>query len=148
VYSKTIIDISKPTTQSIDSVKALLAWKGHPTNPLPCDVSLENGRLVLVLSNKKDCFYVVTARECSCPSATYRHNGPCKHQRKYFPEAKAATKPTASILPERKPFKPFLEDEVKSASSFELVDTLADPSPRDLAYHSIQEDKALWPCEA
>lgn len=85
-----------PVTQSLDAVKALLTWKGHPVNPLPTDVSLDNGRLVLVLNNKKDAFYTCTARACSCPSATYRHNGPCKHQRKYFPEAKAATKNTAS----------------------------------------------------
>jgi hypothetical protein len=77
-----------PVTQSIDAVKALLTWKGHPVSPLPADVSMDNGRLVLILSNKKDCYYVATARACSCPSATYRHNGPCKHQRKYFPVAK------------------------------------------------------------
>jgi hypothetical protein len=80
---KTLINIEKPTTQAVDAVKALLAWKGHPINPLPADVSRENGRMVLILSNKKDCFYVTTARACSCPAAVY-HHGPCKHQRKYF----------------------------------------------------------------
>jgi len=29
----------------------------------------------------------VTAKSCSCPAATY-HHGPCKHQRKYFPQPK------------------------------------------------------------
>ena len=48
---------------------------------------------MLVLSNKKDCFYVTTARACSCPAAVYNH-GPCKHQRKHFAEQIA--KPTAS----------------------------------------------------
>jgi len=95
-------------TQSVDAIEGLLAFVGRAGDPLPGDVTLNNGRLVLVLSNQKDCYYVVTARECSCPSATYRHNGPCKHQRKYFPVAKAATKPTASEpLIQRGGFKPF-----------------------------------------
>jgi hypothetical protein len=72
-----------PVTQSIDAVKALLTWKGHPFNPLPADVSMDNGRLVLVLSNKKDSYYTATATKCSCPAATF-HQGLCKHQRKFF----------------------------------------------------------------
>lgn len=76
-----------PITQSVDAVKALLSWKGHPVSPLPADVSMDNGRLILVLSNKKDSYYTVTATKCSCPTANY-HQGPCKHQRKYFPVAK------------------------------------------------------------
>jgi hypothetical protein len=88
MQSKTILKVENPTTQSIDSVKSLLAYVGRASDPLPSDVTLDNGRLVLVLSNKKDSYYTVTAAACSCPSATYRHNGPCKHQRKYFPVAK------------------------------------------------------------
>jgi hypothetical protein len=96
-----------PVTQSIDAVKALLAWKGHPINPLPSDVTLDNGRLVLILNNKKDAYYTCTARACSCPSATYRHNGPCKHQRKYFHEVMATTKANDSEpLITRGGFKP------------------------------------------
>jgi hypothetical protein len=86
-----------PVTQSVDAIKSLLAFVGRSADTQPADVSLDNGRLVLVLNNKKDAYYTCTARACSCPSATYRHNGPCKHQRKYFPEAKATTTmPTAS----------------------------------------------------
>jgi len=81
---KTIFDGASPKTQSIDAVKALLAWRGRGSDPLPSDVSLDNGRVVLVLSNKKDVYYVVTPKACSCPSQTYR-GGPCKHQRRYFP---------------------------------------------------------------
>ena len=77
--------VSSPVTQSVPAVKALLQWKKIASDPLPADLSLDNGRLVLVLSNKKDVFYTVTAKACSCPSATY-HGGRCKHQRKYFPE--------------------------------------------------------------
>jgi hypothetical protein len=88
-----------PVTQSIDAVKALLAWKGHPVNPLPADVSLDNGRLVLILSNKKDAYYTCTVAKCSCPGNQFRHT--CKHMRKYFPETArpAAITEPGSIRP-------------------------------------------------
>lgn len=84
---KTLLASSGPITQRIDAVKALLAWKQVSSDPLPHEVSLDSGRLVLVLSKKKDCYYVTTANGCSCPAATY-HNGPCKHQKKYFAQPK------------------------------------------------------------
>jgi hypothetical protein len=53
---------------------------------------------------------------------------------------------------ERKPFKPFLEDEGKpekvSASSFEMVDTTTDANPREVAYHEMAETRQYWPLEA
>jgi hypothetical protein len=149
---RTILKIESPTTQSIDSVKALLSWRGRAADPLPSFIEMgkEESLLMLVLSNKKDCFYVTTSRACSCPAHNWHPGSRCKHQRKYFPEVKAATRPTDSIMPERKAFKPFIEDRptAKASSSFLLVDTLADPSTRDLAYHSIKEDREFWPCEA
>jgi len=81
-------EVESPKTQSIAAVKSLLTWKKVAIDPLPQDISLENGRLVMVLSNKKDAYYTVTSRTCSCPAATYHHHGPCKHQRKYFPQPK------------------------------------------------------------
>jgi hypothetical protein len=147
--TKTIINIEKPITQSVEAVKALLSWRGRAADPLPSFIEMgkEESRLVLVLSNKQDAYYTVTARDCSCPAAIY-HHGPCKHQRKYFPESKAATKPAAIVM-ERKPFKPFIEDEARpakvSAPSFEMVDTTPDANPREVAYWSIQEDKTMLP---
>jgi hypothetical protein len=92
-----------PVTQSIEAVKALLIWKGHTTNPLSADVSLDNGRLVLVLSNKKDVYYTVTPTKCSCPAATYHPGQPCKHQRKYFgAKLEQAATASESIRPECK----------------------------------------------
>jgi hypothetical protein len=142
-----------PVTQSIEAVKALLTWKGHPVNPLPADVSVDNGRLVLVLSNKKDAYYTVTARACSCPGNQFRHS--CKHIRKYFPqEQTVATKPvTTDNLIERGGFKPFDElpgeerAENISSSSLSAIDC-HDTTALDVAYHSIREDKILWPLEA
>ena len=77
-------------TQSVDVIKSLLAYVGRASDPMPSVVSLDNGRMVLVLSNKKDAYYITTATKCSCPAASY-HHGPCKHIRKYFPQPVAAT---------------------------------------------------------
>ena len=77
-----------PKTQSIEAVKALLAFKKVASDPLPQEVSLDGGRLVLVLSNKKDAYYVTTPKSCSCPSAVYHPGVACKHSKKYFPQPK------------------------------------------------------------
>jgi hypothetical protein len=92
-----------PITLSFDAVKALLTWKGHPFDPLPAYVCLDNGRLVLVLSNKKDVFYTVTPTKCSCSAATYHPGQPCKHQRRFFPQEQVAiVAESGSIRPECK----------------------------------------------
>jgi hypothetical protein len=144
-----------PITQSVEAVRALLQWKKIASDPLPADVSLDNGRLVLVLSNKKDVFYTVTATKCSCPSAAYR-GGRCKHMRHYFPQEQvvAATEPS-SIRPEGKwpgglngPVDNIPgEEKVPVSSSLSIIDC-HDTSDKDAAYWSIQEDKTMWPAEA
>lgn len=92
-----------PKTQTVDAIKSLLSWKGRSSDPLPefVEIGEEDHRLVLVLSNKKDVYYVTTARICSCPSASYRPGKPCKHQRRYFSEqiAKPAREEMESIRP-------------------------------------------------
>ena len=82
---KTHLDSVSPITQSIEAVKSLLAYVGRASDPLPTSFEMPGERCVLVLSNKKDVYYTVTQKACSCPSATYRPGQPCKHQRKYFP---------------------------------------------------------------
>ena len=81
-----------PVTQSLAAIKSLLAYVGRASDPMPSDVSLDNGRLVLILSYKKDAYYTCTAARCSCPGNQFRHN--CKHMRKYFPET---AKPAATV---------------------------------------------------
>lgn len=92
-----------PITQSFEAVKALLTWKGRAVDPLPSVVEFasegEESRLVLVLSNKKNGYYTVTAKACSCPSATYHPGQPCKHQRKYFGTRSNAAAEGGSIRP-------------------------------------------------
>lgn len=125
-----------PVTQSVAAIKSLLAFVGRASDPMPSDVSLDNGRLVLVLSNKKDAYYTVTATKCSCPAASY-HHGPCKHQRKYFPQSEAVQSKLKASEPliKRGGFKPFDElpgERAAKASSLSAI---------DVAYHSIREDR-------
>jgi len=98
-----------PVSQSIDAVKALLTWKGRALDPLPSVVAFANegeeSRLMLVLSNQKDNYYVVTPTACSCPTRTDRPGEPCKHIRKYF-GAKQEQAVIGSIRPTDS-FEPF-----------------------------------------
>ena len=94
-----MIEVESPKTQSAEAIKSLLTWKKVSCDPMPADISLDNGRLVLVLSNKKDAYYTVTARACSCPAATYHPSQPCKHQRKYFPQLKKTQEDIKASLP-------------------------------------------------
>lgn len=101
---KLIYDGANPKTQSVEAVKALLSWRGRAVDPLPSKIEFMNhsddSRLMLILSNDKTAYYVVTQKACSCPAAIYSPGKPCKHQRKYFPVAKVeqSTEP-GSIRP-------------------------------------------------
>ena len=77
-----------PVTQSTKAIVELLNFLGKTSNPLPEAVELPS--MALVLSNKKDVYYVTAANSCSCPSAAYRPGQKCKHQRQYFPGIDAA----------------------------------------------------------
>ena len=138
-----------PITQSVEAVKNLLAFVGRSADPLPTDVTLDNGRLVLILSNKKDCFYAATASRCSCPSAAYR-GGRCKHQRKYFPE-EATTKPTANeSLVKRGGFRPVdtLPGEERAAKASLSVIDCHDTTEAEVAYFERKEAMEFLPLEA
>ena len=93
-----------PVTQSTTAVVSLLNYLGKSIDPLPDAVDLPG--MALVLSNKKDVYYVTAANSCSCPSASYRPGQKCKHQRRHFPEIDAAKEAaggdTGSILPSGK----------------------------------------------
>jgi len=86
-----------PLTQSLDAVVVLLNSLNRSTDPLPEVVDL--GTIKLVQSNKGDVYYTVTAKECSCPSFTYR-GGPCKHQRKHFARDKRSGQTMVETLEE------------------------------------------------
>jgi hypothetical protein len=80
-----IISIGSAVTQTSSAVVSLLKYLGKSFDPLPQTVNLPG--MVLVLSNKKDVYYITSESSCSCPSAAYRPGQLCKHQRKYFPGA-------------------------------------------------------------
>ena len=110
---KTLVQIENPTTQRTDAVEALAAFLHKPIEGGVLDL----GSLKLVKSNKGDAFYGVTATKCSCPSATYRHSGPCKHQRAHF-GAKVEQSTASEPLIQRGGFRPFDKmpgEEVKAA---------------------------------
>jgi hypothetical protein len=105
--ARTIIEMQNPVTQSLDAIKAFLTWKGRAVDPMPSTIEFmqEEGRMVLVLSNKKDSYYVVSSTKCSCSAATYHSGQLCKHIRKHFPQEQAATSSAAeagSIKPDAK----------------------------------------------
>jgi hypothetical protein len=119
---KTLIQIEKLQTQTVAAVKSLLSWRGRASDPLPSFVELGRGdnRLVLVLSNKKDAFYTVTANDCSCPAHNWYPGQRCKHQRLYFPEEHTTTKPAAAA-PNAGRWHghngPWIEDEARPAKA-------------------------------
>jgi hypothetical protein len=147
------VQVESPKTQSIDGVKALLAFVGRSSDPLPTDVSLDGGRLVLVLTGKRDAYYVATQKACSCPAAIWHPGHQCKHQRKYFADVAPSThtKPadTGTSLIKRGGFRPIdsLPGEERATSSLSVVDCF-DTRDIDAAYHSIKEDREMWPAEA
>jgi hypothetical protein len=141
-----------PVSQTVASVKALLQYKKIAIDPLPADVPLDNGRLVLVLSNKRDVYYTVTATACSCPANTYNPGQRCKHQRKHFPQEQVATvAESGSIRPDMRGFRLISplpgEERAAKAASLSIIDC-HDTSDKDAAYWSITEDKIMWPAEA
>jgi hypothetical protein len=150
VLNKTLL--ASPVTQSREAVKQLIAYHNHGKKPqeIP-DFYRLSSEMALVLNNKKDAYYVTTPKTCSCPAATY-HHGPCKHQRKYFPQQEAATPVSASEpLIKRGGFRPVdtlpSEERAAKAPSLSVIDCF-DTRDVDAAYHSIQEDKTMWPAEA
>ena len=73
---------TEPKSKSVEAVVELLRLLDRPLDPLPESIEIRDA--VLVLSSKKDTYYLVTPETCSCPSHTFRPCKPCKHQRKYF----------------------------------------------------------------
>lgn len=152
-----LLDGANPQTQTVAAVKALLAWRGRASDPLPEFVELNsNGsRCVLVLSNKKDCYYVTTAADCSCPAHNWHPGQRCKHQRKHFPEQQTA-KPAAIKQPNAGSWHgangPIIAPEetraAKAAPSIPLYIDMHDTSRAEVAYFERKEAVEFLPIEA
>lgn len=76
----TLVQIEKPTTQTVDSVKSLLSYIGRASDPMPIFVELKGG-VRLNRSKKGDCYYTTTPTECSCKARIFNPNTPCKHMK-------------------------------------------------------------------
>ncbi len=98
---KIIYEMESPKTQTLEAVENLATYLNKHIEGGVLDL----GTVKLVLSNKKDVFYTVSARSCSCPSHTYR-GGPCKHQRKHFPQPKSPEIAIDELLIKRGGFRP------------------------------------------
>jgi len=116
---KTLVEIQNPVTQTVDAVKALLAYMHRPAEPLPLFVAL-NDRVRLTLSKDKQAYYVTTAKGCSCPARIYNPAKPCKHMRAL--EVDIAKDGEESILPAnmRGGFKP-VDDDLLFAQTQEVA---------------------------
>jgi hypothetical protein len=100
-----LIENRKPTTQTKESVVALLAYCKRPSEPLPEFVELK-GSVRLTRSKKADCYYTTTLEECSCKSRTFNPGNPCKHMLTL--RADQANKiESESIRPKVPAFRPF-----------------------------------------
>jgi hypothetical protein len=103
MMNKTLFEGKSPLTQSAEAVKQLIAYQTYGREPAEMPPFYRLGsEMVLVLSNKKDAYYVVSPKACSCPSATYRPGQTCKHQRKFFPQ-KVGQVRTLNLADEIKP---------------------------------------------
>ncbi len=104
-------EVETPKMQTTEAVKALITYLNHGKEPaqLP-DFFRLTGEMVLVKSNRGDCYYVTTPTDCSCPARTYNPGKPCKHSRRYFPQPATVAKVAMDEpLIQRGGFKPFAE---------------------------------------
>ncbi len=95
-----ILNVETPKTQTVESVKAFLKWRGRVIDPLPVYVELAGG-VRLTRSKKGDAYYTTTSRDCSCPARAYNPGSPCKHM-----QALHAAMDNESIRPKMGSFKP------------------------------------------
>ena len=95
-----ILNVETPKTQTVESVKAFLKWRGRVIDPLPVYVELAGG-VRLTRSKKGDAYYTTTSRDCSCPARAYNPGAPCKHMK-----ALQAAMDNESIRPKVGAFRP------------------------------------------
>ncbi|MFA5378336.1 MAG: hypothetical protein WC455_21460 [Dehalococcoidia bacterium] len=102
---RTLIQVEKPTTQTVESVELLLAYIGRASDPMPIFVELKDS-VRLTRSKKGDCYYCTTPTDCSCKARTFNPGTQCKHMLAL--RADQANKiESESIRPKVPSFKPF-----------------------------------------
>jgi len=114
---KIVIETANPKTQTVDAVKALLAYMHRPAEPLPEFVELQD-RMRLTRSKDGKGYYLTTPKNCSCPARAFNPGAPCKHMKAL--QASIEEQEDESILPAMsQPFRPYVDDgpvKVRTAS--------------------------------
>lgn len=107
---KTLVEIQTPVTQTVDAVKALLAYMHRPAEPLPEFVELQD-RMRLTRSKDGKGYYLTTPKNCSCPARAFNPGAPCKHMKAL--QASIEEREDDSILPAMAaPFRPTSDDKI------------------------------------
>jgi hypothetical protein len=76
---KILIESKTPKTQSLECVESLAVFVNKKID----NGILDLGAVRLVRSSKGDCYYTVTANDCSCPARAYHPEKPCKHMKSF-----------------------------------------------------------------
>ncbi len=106
--TKTILNLENPVSQTVDAVKALLAYMRRPAEPLPSFVELQN-HVRLTLSKDGKGYYLTTPKNCSCPARTFNPGTTCKHMKAL--QASIEEREDESIMPGMsQPFRPYVDD--------------------------------------
>ncbi len=106
---KTLVEIQTPVTQTVDAVKALLAYMHRPAEPLPEFVELD-GRVRLTRSKDGKAYYLTTTKDCSCPARAFNPGKPCKHMRALLLSLEERED---DLLPERsQAFRPYDDEKI------------------------------------
>jgi hypothetical protein len=138
-------------SQPIDAVKSMIEFfDGEPCQKLPAKVQLANG-WQLTKSSKGDCYYVTSAKECSCPGFFYRQS--CTHVKALLKESEdvgcqqlpRGTPEDVAEHTEKAP-KPWAPSHQKSEKILPvlLVDAYAfDVKPGEVEYWQKKEQKPL-----
>jgi len=107
--TKTILNLENPVSQTVDAVKALLAYMRRPAEPLPSFVELQN-HVRLTLSKDRRAYYLTTPKNCSCPARAFTPGVACKHMKALELSLEEAQD---DLLPERaQPFRPVSDDKI------------------------------------
>jgi len=113
--TKTILNLETPVTQSVDAVKALLAYMHRPAEPLPEFVELQD-RVRLTRSKDGKGYYLTTPKNCSCPARAFNPGAPCKHMKAL--QVSIVEREDESIMPAMaQPFRPTSDDKIPRLQS-------------------------------
>jgi len=118
---RTILNVENPKTQTLESVKSLLAYMHRPADPMPSFIELD-GHVRLTLSKDGKAYYLTTTKDCSCPARAFNPGAACKHMKALelslededpYSHPRRLARPPDDLLPERaQAFRPYDDEKV------------------------------------